>query len=334
MKYAEMTNKHTTEYTREQLFYARNVTNDILHMIERMIYDNQSLVTASTSMGLNCKNTRKYIKSCVGMRADKTVENSRLCRHTIEWILTPEERLYQQIMEIPDDEILKVNLPNDLKESIEYALAHSALDARDLSVISMRYWQHKSKTDIAKTLQLTTERVRQLCEKALRCLKTHKSMLRIGITAYQKQSLIRTEQGKDTTCSELHLSEADEKTVTLNDAIRKEKTEHIRHILHERCPDALLDAVTDIFINSEADSILELGLSRRAELAMRRAEKEHVLDILLLTNEHLLSINGVGTVIRNEIEQAAADYIKKEPGISIKESSEVRELLRIIKEAS
>lgn len=114
---------------------------------------------ACLEQGLNFLNVRSFI-----FGRSKCKQESKPIREIyVSW----QERLFMSIMQCKLEEV-----PATVNASIEYALENTPLGEREKTIIQGRFMNLETLEEVARSLNVTREWVRQIEAKALRKLKT------------------------------------------------------------------------------------------------------------------------------------------------------------------
>ena len=176
-----------------------------------------------------------------------------------------EEYPYNLIATIIDESVWELKLPNEMTEDhlagLEYAI--SQLDEREQTIISMRYKQRQTFTEIGEHFNISVNRASQVERKALRKLYHPKNLqyYKYGIEGRKKRQAEFEEKEREEKCTDKVMA------TTIYDLDLSVRT--FNNLIRANC-----EKVSDLVALSEEDilNLKNMGKKQLAEVAKRLKE--------------------------------------------------------------
>lgn len=172
-----MSNIERTKYTNEILQQYRNVFMRIVNTIDDVMNTDAYFTDCCRKNEINYFMLRILMQTQTFQKLDLTgqmMESIPTLPFDI-FIENPYVHFYKDVLSISDEDIVKVQLPLDLVDGIEYVLSN--LNEKEQFILRNRYGlneteEAKTLDEIGKLLNITRERVRQIETKAIHTCRT------------------------------------------------------------------------------------------------------------------------------------------------------------------
>lgn len=262
------------EFLMNLKIYIQNIEsciNDIL--------DGISESTACASHNINKSEFRRLLfKKTLGWNGPRPTEMD------INYmLLSPSETIYQKLFSCSIE-----GIPTDTNKTVPYVM-QKYLRPRERKVLQLIYWKNCKPTDVAREMNLTSDRIRRIEAKALRKLSSTqcKRIMELGLE-YEK------------ICHDTRQKIQDEKREAAKRMLKEEETKELQNI-----------AETESIWNAPIE---ELGLSVRSYNGIKQHGINTVSELCGLTEQELVETRNLGAKSADEIISKLYEY-----GFTLKE---------------
>lgn len=182
-----MSNIERTKYTNELLGKYRNIFVKIIDAIDAVMTTNNYFSECCRNNGINYHMLRILMQTQTFQKLDLTGNMLKeIPNLSVDLFMEdPYVHFYKDILDISDEDIVKVPIPLDLKDGIEYVLQQ--LNEKEQFILRNRYGlndseETKTLEEIGNNLNVTRERVRQIETKAIHKCRTSNNLpyIRLG----------------------------------------------------------------------------------------------------------------------------------------------------------
>lgn len=203
----------------------------------------------------------------------------------------------QNLMMAAFGEIDLEKLPKDIDEGLAYVM--NTLTPREQRSLELLYKEDYTREEVARDLDVTQERVRQIINKGLHKLR-HPSRAKYLFNGYAQMRAIDELKEEKAACI-TSKQQAELLHKYLGPEIGQYLIEHDRAVEVAKMfdcaePSELPDKIVETFVATRLENmpIEDLGLCVRAYNALHRAELNTVRDLVSLTEDDLIRIRNLG----------------------------------------
>ncbi len=284
----------------EAMRKAVQVADTFADVLREYTRSDKKFNTVCREHGVDSYFARRVLQSEAFLKLTGTMQELEL--PTLPSEGTEMEQLYSDVFGIPVNEVTHTELPEDLKETVEYCL--QTLTEREQRIMTSYYGLNgetaKTYREIGQDFNVTQERIRQVHAKALRKLRhpNRANILKVGKKVYDEQ------------CAE------SERVKAIYAEAKAEELERLKAEDDERIRQLAIDDAQRKHKDSGGLFVIpieNLDLSVRAFNCLHRAGIETVGDLLKLDDEALLRIRNLGRKSAEEVKQRIEE-LKKERG--------------------